>query len=156
MIVKTQNCNFSKHFIYFTDDGLSLRYLLYKFIISLYLVIGCILNLKSYIDDGISKYYWIYLTHWSFFLLAFVYLYDTIFTFIRFALEQTESSQGVAYFVEKNHFSALILGPLMNTAHTVAIVITSVYWLILYDPDKIHTAMDKFNNLNIHLMQVRY
>ena len=80
---------------------------------------------------------------------------NTILTFLRFALVETENSQE-RRFIEKNHYSALILGPLMNTAHTVAIVITSVYWLILYDPDKIHTAMDKFNNLNIHLMQVRY
>ena len=142
--------------MYFLDDGVSLRYLLYKFIVSLYLVISCILNLKSYIDDGISKYYWIYVTHWSFLLLAFVYMYDTILTFLRFALEERESVQVVEYFVEKNRFGLLILSLLMNTAHTVAIVITSVYWLVLYDPDKIHTEMDKFNNLNIHLMQVRY
>ena len=139
----------------FTGDGDSLRYLLYKSAISLYLVIGWILNLKGYIDDGISKYYWIYLTHWSFFLLTFVYVYDTILVFSRFALEKTGNFQDGAYLVEKNPFSTIIAGPLMNTANTVAIVITLVYWLALYDPDKLHTTMDKFNNINIHLFQVR-
>ena len=140
----------------FADDGLSIFYLIYKYVISLYLVVAWILDIKSYVDNGFIDFYWIYLTKWSFCLLVFSCVYETILVSIRFVLERKGNSGERVYFFQNNHYSTMILWALAATANCIAICVTVVYWTLLYERDPEDSTLEKFSNVNTHLMQVSY
>ena len=140
----------------FAGDRVSIAYLAHKSIISVYIVICLILDIKCSIDGGWFDFYWIYLTKWGFCLLVFSYVYEMILVCIRFFLEKTEKSdrEGI-YFFEKNHCSTMISWALTSIANSTAIAITVVYWQVLHDPNNQNNTLEMISTINIHLMQVR-
>ena len=133
---------------------MSIAFLIHKSIISFYLFIGLILDIKCSVDDGWFDFYWIYLTKWSFCLLALSYLYETILVCIRFFLEKTGKSGMGIYFFERNHCCTMISWALTTTANSTAIAITIIYWIVLHAPDHQNNTMEIMSSINVHLMQV--
>ena len=140
---------------YFSDDKVSAFYLMYKLAISIYFVIGYSLNAKSYISNGTWAYAWIYLTHWSFILMIVSFLYNTLLVCVRFWRQNAGKRYGGEHFFEKDHPSTMISWALSGTANTVAVSVTVAYWTALYPGSTPpSTAMSKFNNFDVHLIQV--
>ena len=135
---------------------MSIIYLIYKYAISLYLIVAWILDIRCYVDNGFINFYWIYMTKWSFCLLVFSWVYEAILVSIRFALERKENSGERVYFFQKNHYSTMILWALAATANCMAISVTLIYWILLHESDPENSTLETFSNINMHLMQVSY
>ena len=86
------------------------------------------------------------------------YLYHTILVMIRFVQENMvleRKLQTGEYFFATNHVSTMISWALSSTANSIAICVTVAYWTALYDPNNPPSdAMGKFNNFDVHLIQV--
>ena len=83
------------------------------------------------------------------------FIYNTVLVIIRFAKEHTGSPKVFNRFYERNHVSTMISWALSSTANAVAICVTLAYWTALYDSENPpSTAMGKFNNFDVHLIQV--
>ena len=131
---------------------------MYKIAISVFFIIGYSLDVNASAGNGYFAYQWIYLTHWSFILMISSFIYNTILVIIRFALERgwTEcKGEAQNMFYQRNHLATKISWALSTTANSVAIAVTIAYWTALYDPDNPPSSpMGKFNNFDVHLLQV--
>ena len=84
------------------------------------------------------------------------FLYNTILVIMRFISEHRGSPKVFNRWYERDHFSTMLSWALSSTAGAVAICVTAAYWTALYDPKEAEkwTAVGKFNNFNVHLLQV--
>ena len=156
--------------LFIIDDHVSLWYLLYKLAFSAFFVTGYSLELKETLKSmkhheetpgcpdhqTYMRSTWIYLTHWSFILMIASFLYNTILVIMRFISEHRGSPKVFNRWYERDHFSTMLSWALSSTAGAVAICVTAAYWTALYDPKEAEkwTAVGKFNNFNVHLLQV--
>ena len=85
------------------------------------------------------------------------FLYNTVLVVIRFVKEHTGSPKVFNRWYERNHVSTMISWALSSTANSVALAVTLGFWIALYDYDNPpSTPMDKLNNFDVHLIQVRF
>ena len=85
------------------------------------------------------------------------FLYNTVLVVIRFVKEHTGSPKVFNRWYERNHVSTMISWALSSTANSAALAVTMAFWIALYDyDDPPPTPMAKFNNFDVHLIQVRF
>ena len=147
------------------DDHVSPWYLLYKIALSIFFVTGYSLGLKETLQTKptvdcsyhtFMRSTWIYLTHWSFILMIGSFMYNTILVIMRFGSEHRGSPKVFNRWYERDHFSTMLSWALSSTAGAVAICVTAAYWTALYNPKEAEkwTPVEKFDNFNVHLLQV--
>ena len=142
----------------FSEDHVSILYLTYKIAFSIFFIVGWILtvyNNKTAEDWG---FYWIYLTNWSFVLMVVSYIYNTILVIVRFVKEHKGSPKVFNRWYERDHISTQISWGLSSVANSFAIAVTVIFWVALYHKgdDADWTALEKFNNFDVHLLQVNH
>ena len=86
------------------------------------------------------------------------YLYNTVLVVIRFVKEHRGSPKVFNRWYERDHISTMISWALSSVANSLAICVTIIFWVALYNKDDASdwTPMEKFNNFDVHLLQVGY
>jgi len=137
------------------EDHVSILYLLYKIAISIFFFVGWILTVYENKTAQDWKYYWIYLTNWSFVLMIISYIYNTVLVSVRFVKEHRGSPKVFNRWYERDHVSTMISWALSSVANSIAICVTVIFWVALYHKgdDADWSALEKFNNFDVHLLQ---
>ena len=141
---------------FISEDHVSILYLLYKIAISIFFFVGWILTVYENKTAQDWKYYWIYLTNWSFVLMIISYIYNTVLVSVRFVKEHRGSPKVFNRWYERDHVSTMISWALSSVANSIAICVTVIFWVALYHKgdDADWSALEKFNNFDVHLLQV--
>jgi len=159
------------------EDYVSVWYLVYKTVLTCYLLGFYVYNHIYYRQKWGNEdwwKYWIYLTHWGYEVFIWHRILDFGMVVARFASENyykdefqkpRENSNSVEegggdnpafrkpFLHETNHFWNQLLWFMTTTSYTLALNITVAYWTLLYSPTHPRTTLENFVNVNEHLIQ---
>ena len=84
------------------------------------------------------------------------YIYNTVLVSVRFVKEHRGSPKVFNRWYERDHISTMISWALSSVANSIAICVTVIFWVALYHKgdDADWSALAKFNNFDVHLLQV--